>query len=154
MQGKPLYNTILSDEPVRKAGLYGIHGGHVNCTDGRYVYMRAPVTEDNQPLYQYTLMPTKHGINRAFIDLDEIRTVELAEPFSFTKDCKVMKLHTEPYNDQWRFETQLYDLQNDPEQLHPIDNPEVEEMMIDYMVKLMKENDCPEEQFIRLGLKE
>lgn len=154
MQGKPLHNTILNDEPVRDAGIFGIHGGHVNCTNGRYVYMRAPVTEDNQPLYQYTLMPTRHGINRAFIDLDEMRTVELAEPFTFTKDCKVMKLKTESPNRQWQFETKLYDLENDPEQLHPIDDPEIEKMMIDYMVKEMKKNDCPKEQFVRLGLEE
>lgn len=43
---KSLYNTIVDDEPVIDSGLFGIHGGHVNCTDGRYVYMRGPTTED------------------------------------------------------------------------------------------------------------
>jgi arylsulfatase A-like enzyme len=40
MQGVPLRDTIASDSPAHEAGLFGIHGGHVNCTDGRYVYMR------------------------------------------------------------------------------------------------------------------
>jgi hypothetical protein len=38
MQGCILKDTIAQDKPVREAGLFGIHGGHVNCTDGRYVY--------------------------------------------------------------------------------------------------------------------
>ena len=58
MQGKPLREAIASDAPVREAGLFGMHGGHVNCTDGRYVYMRAPINRENEPLYDYTLMPT------------------------------------------------------------------------------------------------
>ena len=58
MQGRALHETVLSDKPVREAALYGIHGGHVNCTDGRYVYMRGIEGEENKPLYQYTLMPT------------------------------------------------------------------------------------------------
>ena len=152
MQGKPLHETIVSDKPVREAGLFGIHGGSVNCTDGRYVYMRAPVTTDNQPLYQYTLMPTRHGNSRAFIDLEELRTVELAEPFSFTKECSTMKTKTISPNSQWKFETKLYDLQNDPKQEHPIEDNEIEQIMIQHMISLMKENDCPGEQFIRLGL--
>ena len=50
--------TIADDTPVREAGLFGVHGGHVNVTDGRYVYMRAPVKPEEQPLFDYTLMPT------------------------------------------------------------------------------------------------
>lgn len=57
MQGKVLQDTIDRDKPVRQAAIFGLHGGHVNVTDGRYVYMRAPVSEDNTPLYNYTLMP-------------------------------------------------------------------------------------------------
>ena len=34
---------VLAARPaVRDGALFGIHGGHVNVTDGRYVYMRAP----------------------------------------------------------------------------------------------------------------
>ncbi|MGJ5752788.1 sulfatase-like hydrolase/transferase [Streptomyces puniciscabiei] len=49
---------VADDTPVREAALFGIHGGHVNVTDGRYVYMRAPVSADNTPLEEHTLIPT------------------------------------------------------------------------------------------------
>ena len=157
MQGKPLQKTVLSDRPVRKAALFGIHGGHVNCTDGRYVYMRGIKEKENKPLYQYTLMPTGHGSGRAFIDIDELKTIQLAGPFSFTKGIKVMKIESQSikktYGSQCEFKTMLFDLQSDPAQLNTIEDPNIENCMIDYMKKLMRENDCPEEQFMRLGLK-
>ncbi|MUZ66460.1 sulfatase-like hydrolase/transferase, partial [Agrobacterium vitis] len=53
MQGRPLSGVISTDEQVREAGLFGSHGGHVCITDGRYVYMRACATPENQPLEQY-----------------------------------------------------------------------------------------------------
>ena len=50
MQGFDLAETIASDRSVREAGLFGIFGGQVNITDGRYVYMRAPNAEfDGNP---------------------------------------------------------------------------------------------------------
>ena len=30
-----------------------MHGGQVNVTDGRYVYMRGPCSQENQPLHEY-----------------------------------------------------------------------------------------------------
>src|SRR5690625_2379924 len=58
MQGRSLSGVIAERASLRETALFGIHGGHANVTDGRYVYMRAPVTPDNQPLAEYTLMPT------------------------------------------------------------------------------------------------
>ena len=40
MQGVPLRKAIEEDDPVRQGALFGVHGGHVNVTDGQYVYMR------------------------------------------------------------------------------------------------------------------
>lgn len=155
MQGKPLKDVIISDKPIREAGIFGIHGGHVNCTDGRYVYMRAPVSKDNQPLCNYTLMPT-HMRNR--FSIKELKTTELAGPFSFTKGCKVMKIHSygipeldfNPYD----FGTMLFDLWSDPKQEHPIDDPSAEKRMIKLLVQCMKESDAPEDQYDRLGLRD
>ncbi len=48
--------------------------------------------------------------------------------------------------------TNLYDLKTDPFQNHPIHNLEVENRMLHAMVDLMKQNDAPEEQYIRLNL--
>lgn len=151
MQGKPLRQVIENDTPVREGGLFGIHGGQINCTDGRYVYMRSPNPE-NQPLYQYTLMPTRHGNRRAFIDNEELKTATMAKPFSFTKDLPLMKLKTTSPNKQYTYPTMLFDLQNDPNQLNPITDPVIEKRMIDLMEKLMIENDCPLEQFERMAM--
>ncbi|MEI6519526.1 MAG: sulfatase [bacterium] len=157
MQGIPLRETIASDKPVREAGLFGLFGGQVNCTDGRYLYMRGPVAE-NAPLYEYTLMTTRHGVGRAFMDNELLATAELAPPFSFTKGLKTLKLDTTAHTletgapRQIKFPTALYDLQSDPEQQHPIDYPQVEARMIKLMKELMIANDAPSEQFVRLGI--
>ena len=152
MQGADLAETIAADKPVRQAGLLGLHGGHVNVTDGRYVYMRAPSAE-NAPLYNYTHMPCHMA--RMF-GVDELRDIQLAEPFKFTKGCKTMKIASASKG-RWMnaasFGTLLYDLQADPAQQNPIHDEGVEKMMIDHLVREMKENDSPEEQYERLGLR-
>lgn len=153
MQGKPLKETIATDQPIRKGGLFGIHGGHVNCTDGRYVYMRAPVSKDNQPLYNYTLMPT-HMRNR--FSINELQNMELAGPFTFTKGCQVLKVHSygipELDFNPYEFGSLLFDLESDPGQNTPIDDPELEKRMINLLLELMEESDAPADQYERLGL--
>lgn len=151
MEGQPLKNVILRDEPVREAGLFGIHGGHVNVADGRYVYMRAPKSSNNQPLYNYTLMPTHM---RSLFSTEELETAVMAKPFKFTKGCPVMRINAGGWKglNLSEFGTMLFDLENDPYQQNPIHDEQVEKRMIDYMVQLMKENDAPPEQYERLGL--
>jgi arylsulfatase A-like enzyme len=152
MQGLPLRETIARDAPVRAAGLYGVHGGHVNITDGRYVYMRAPASPENQPLGEYTLMPTH--MNRMFSP-QELQEFGLAEPFAFTKGCRMLKIPVQPkssWTQPYEFGSLLFDLETDPAQEHPISDPAVEARLIDQMVRLMQANDAPPEQYTRLGL--
>ena len=149
MQGLPLARTIVDDTPVREAGLFGIHGGQVNVTDGRYVYMRAPADKSNAPLYNYTLMPTHM---RGLFSADELKPAELAAPLAFTKGLKTLKIPATARLNERLFETLLFDLAADPKQESPIDDPRVEQRMIDHLVRLMKANDAPSEQFQRLGL--
>jgi hypothetical protein len=52
------------------------------------------------------------------------------------------------------FGTLLFDLKIDPGQQHAITDPDIERMMIQYLVRLMQQNDSPPEQFERLGLME
>ena len=153
MQGMPLRETVADDTPVREAGLFGLHGAHVNCTDGRYVYMRAPVREDNSPLYQYTHMPAHM---RHTFSVKEMQTMTAEEPFEFTKGCPTMKIGTEApgWSRAWDFGTLLFDIEADSGQQTPLDDTAVEEKMAAHMVRLMKENDSPPEQFERLGLGE
>ena len=172
MQGRPLGPVMERSEAIRQAGLYGMHGSQVNVTDGRYVYMRAAATEHNTPLYDYVQIPTHM---RSLFSVDEMRTAVLQEPFSFTKGTPLMKIESRGFFDaESRKEayrkyagdaagrmvektdevcrTVLFDLQEDPYQNHPIQDPEAEERMIRLMVALMKENDAPSEQYERLGL--
>jgi len=153
MQGRPLRATIADDTPVREAGLFGMHGAQVNVTDGRYVYMRGPKDRSNEPLANYTVMPTHM---RHSFSVEELRPSTLAKPFSFTKGCPLLRIPAHrPAHAALSEElaaTMLFDLEKDPGQEHPITDPDVERMMTGHLVRLMKENDAPQEQFERLGL--
>jgi arylsulfatase A-like enzyme len=150
MQGLPLRETVANDRPVREAALFGLHGAHVNVTDGRYIYMRASPGADNNPLYEYTLMPTHM---RSLFAPDELQEIELSAPFSFTKGCRVMKIPGRPWTSPHGFDTLLFDLQNDPAQQSPLNDPSLEARMLAHLARLMHENDAPPEQFTRLGLR-
>jgi arylsulfatase A-like enzyme len=149
MQGRPLGPVIAADTPIREAALFGVHGGHVNVADGRYVYMRASGNPENTPLYDYTLMPshmrTPFGVN-------ELQDIQLAAPFAFTKGCRTMKIAAKAWKNPYPFGTLLFDLQTDPGQLHPIHDPAAEARMIAHLRRLMRDNDAPAEQLERLGL--
>ncbi|MGW2083440.1 sulfatase-like hydrolase/transferase, partial [Streptomyces sp. NPDC001939] len=144
MQGAP-----LSDTSVREAGLFGMHGGHVNVTDGRYVYMRAPVSPDNAPLHEHTLMPTHM---RGRFTPQELADLELAEPFGFTKGVRTLRMSGRTLFNPYQHGTLLYDLESDPEQRTPLADDAVELRMARLMVDLMRANEAPPGQYERLGL--
>lgn len=153
MLGKNLEQVLLRDEPVREFALFGMHGAQVNITDGRHVYMRSPV-EGNQPLYHYTQMPTHM---RGRFSAEEMKTASMHPGFDFTKGTPVMQIasvedKTGDTAMKHSCGTVLYDLEQDPDQVNPVSNPEEERRMIEGMIRLMKENDAPKEQFVRLGL--
>jgi len=148
MQGVSLRGTIADDTPVREAGLFGVFGGHVNVTDGRYVYMRASAPE-NGPLHEYTLMPTHMNVP---FQVDELQEIGLAEPFSFTKGCRTMRIEGQSWQNPHDYGTLLFDIDKDPGQESPIDDPAVERRMVGLLVQEMQKNDSPPEQFERLGL--
>jgi hypothetical protein len=154
MQGVPLEDTVANDTPVREAGLFGMHGSQVNVTDGRYVYMRAP-DPSNRPLYNYTVMPTHHMIG--LFPTKELATATLAQPFTFTKNCPTLRTesarpaHVKSIEGEVA-QTMLFDMEADPKQEHPLDNPAIEGRMIEHLKRLMNENDAPPEQLERLRL--
>lgn len=147
MQGKSLFPVIREDKKVRDYALFGYHEGHCNLTDGRWVYMKSPLSEI--PYYEYTLMPT-HMRNR--FSIEELQKLELAEPFSFTKGCRTIRtLAKGGMNDAVNYGTKLFDLQNDPDQEHSVDDLKKETELANVMADLMRENDCPKERFRRFG---
>lgn len=149
VQGSPLDPVIQDDTPIREYAMYGVFSGHVNVTDGDYAYMRAALPEKKDEVYNYTLVP-HHMTNR--FSPKELKDAELAPPFSFTKGCPVLKVKSKEKYKVSGFGTRLYDLKKDPGEESPIEDKETEERLIQAMVRLMKENDCPVEQFERLGL--
>ncbi|MEU2241130.1 sulfatase [Streptomyces sp. NPDC018338] len=147
MQGVPL--SVADDTPVREAGLFGAHGGHVNVTDGRYVYMRAPVSPDNAPLYEHTLMPTHM---RGRFSPAELVDAELAEPFGFTKGIRTLRTPGRSLLNPYQHGTLLFDLESDPEQRAPLVDDEAELRMASLLVGRLRESDAPPSQYERLGL--
>jgi arylsulfatase A-like enzyme len=149
MLGHSLAATLESDLPVREAALFGNFGHHVNVTDGRYVYYRAPV-EDNQPLYAYTLQTAR--LRPSLIERVPVPEITLVPPLSFSKGMPVLCVATPGPSSPAQFGTLLFDLAEDPEQNHPLDDPVVEQRMIDHIIRVMGECDAPKEQYTRMGI--
>ena len=148
MRGKPLKNTIESDVPVRKYGIFGIHGGPVNITDGRYVYMRAVRTPEAR-VWEYTLMPA-HMKN--MFAAEELRETELEPPLAFTKGCPVMKIPVKTGYGRKLAHDVLFDLRNDPGQERPMHDEEKERELENALTALFLENDAPDYVYRRFGL--
>lgn len=151
MQGKPLRKAMEHNEPIHNGALFGIFGGQICCTDGRYVYMRSP-NPQNAPLYEYTLMPMRHGGRRAFIENERLKTMQLCEPLSFSKGIKLLRIENSGNLPQVKYPSLLFDMQADPLQQNPLQNSEIEEKMCKLMVQLMKESNAPPEQYQRMDL--
>lgn len=151
MQGQSLARVIGERAPLREAALFGAHGGHANITDGRHVYMRACVTPDNQPLFDYTLMPTSM---RGRFEADAMRAATLVRPMPFTKGMPLLKVPALAPTNPAAFGSMLFDLENDPQQLVPLTDAALELRMAQLLVDLMRASDAPPEQYVRLGLPE
>ncbi|HEX2555714.1 MAG TPA: sulfatase [Microvirga sp.] len=154
-QGRSLLPVLEADVPQRDCAVYGIFGGAVNITDGRYTYFRAPVADEQ--LYEYTLMPTHmHG----FFEAKEFVGAQLVNPFDFTQGMPLLRLPA--LGDAKRppiqgggfhdLRTVLYDVASDPHQTRPVDDGEVERRLIELLRAEMIRHEAPAELFQRLGL--
>lgn len=151
MLGKNLEEVIRKDRIDREAVLFGIHGAHVCCTDGRYVYMKAPVAEENAPLYEYTMMPV-HMVG--FFSEASLKSMRISQGFDFTKGMPLAQYDSDSKSIAYQFGDLLFDLQKDKNQSAPIKDSETQTRMRRLMIELMKQNDAPKEQYLRLGLQE
>lgn len=149
MQGRSMGAVISAGASLRDAALFGIHGGHANVTDGRYVYLRACVTPDNQPLYEYTLMPTSM---RGRFAPDRLSRAELVPPMPHTKNVPLLKVPALAPTNPAAFGSMLFDLASDPQQQEPLVDDELELRMATLLVELMRASESPAEQYVRLGL--
>lgn len=158
MLGKDLREAVDSDQKVHEYVLFGMHGAHVNITDGRYVYMRAPVSYEDNIVYNYMLAPTSYP---HAITPKRLETATLCREFSFTKGAPLLKVEGGgtipslgfPPRDLFKGGNLLFDLARDPAQEKPLTDEETEKRFCNAMVELMAENEAPSEQYDRLGLK-
>lgn len=149
MQGIVLREAAAQDAPVHDTLLMGFYGGQLDVTDGKYMLMYDIRQKDILP-YEYTLMPTHMACR---FSIAEMKTAQLRRPFDFTKGCPV--LQTQP--DRVVFVgdmdgDRLYDLELDPHQVHPIENKEVYDRLVNSLREHFDRLDSPQEQYIRYGL--
>ncbi len=149
MTGRDLAATLARDEPVRNEALFGVFGGHICVTDGHVVYMRASATETNRPLLEHTLMPT-HMDQR--FHPEEIASAELISPLTFSKGAPLLRMPGSSFGNPYVFGTLLYDLDDDPDELVPLMDSELEMRMVRLLVGEMRRHDAPPSQFERVGL--
>lgn len=146
MQGVDLAPVLEADRCVRKWGLFGMFGGHVCCTDGRYVYMRAP-RDTEVPLYEYTLMPT-HMMS--FFSEKELASMKWHKGFSFTKGIPLMQIETDAGIRCIDKNDYLFDLKTDPGEERPVP---VQDEIVKQLYQLMKEAEAPLELLARFGFR-
>lgn len=146
MEGKSLLPIVKDDKNIHDYILFGVHGGHVNITDGQYVYMKSSKDETNEPYVECTLMPTNM---RSFFKGDDLKNAEFVEGDKFSNYIPYLKVKTKTFMKPYIFGDLLFDIKNG-EQL--IEDKNIENKMKEEMVKIMKYIEVPKEEFERLGL--
>jgi arylsulfatase A-like enzyme len=157
VHGRSLLPVLGGEADGHQSVLYGIFGGAINITDGRYTYFRYPPDMEAHALNEYTVMPTHM---HCMFTPEELRGTSLAAPFSFTKGVPLMRIPSiassiiPPRQGVGVSDTRtvLYDLENDPEQLAPIKDDQVEENLTAEICRLMREHDAPAELYRRFDL--
>ena len=155
--GRSMLSLISGERAsIRDVAVYGIFGGAINATDGRYTYFRYPEDMEEEDLFEYTLMPMH---NRSLFEIRELENAALHRGFDFTKGAPVLKIPA--LQDAKRSPRQggfaddrtvLYDLAQDPHQISPITAPDVERRMVDLIISEMKAHDAPSELYQRFAL--
>jgi len=111
------------------------------------------VRNHNEPLFEYTLMPTRM---RGY-KFERLPDLSMVQPVAFSKDTPVMRIprddpyHSSPPHD-WMDQDLLFDTRNDPKQEENLTDPALIEQMTESMRRLMQHYDAPEEAYRRMGL--
>lgn len=151
---------LLSDlgQKHHEAVLFGYFGGSINLTDGKYTYFRYPPEMENQELYQYTLMPC-HLFG--YFSQMELGGAELIHDCAFANGLPVLRVPVVPESSWYKTHglarmanepTTLFDVEADPLQKAPIDDPQLHEHFERLLVNMMNYHNAPAEAFTRLEL--
>lgn len=146
--GKSLLN-IINQKENHESILFGVNGGHVCIYDGRYIYMRASIDPSNGPMTQQTLTMTQMT---GFYANDFLKDLRVIKGNRFTNGYPVLEMDFSTYIDSYSMGHLLFDMSKDPKQERPLNNPEIEEQMVQKLKEKMHEIEAPLSEFIRLGL--
>jgi arylsulfatase A-like enzyme len=158
VRGRSLLPLLAQDGEGHAVALSGVFGGPMLITDGDYAFHYCPRHLDSTDLYEYRLLPMHM---REPFSLKELRKMELAPPFDFTKEVEVLKIKARddskrvPNHDGIGFadtETRLYDLRSDPEEAHPFRDAAIEARLLNAARTVMQAHDAPDEMFRRFAL--
>ena len=141
---------------VRDYALFGLFGGAVNITDGRYTYFHYP-SDTTSPLHEYTLMPVHPA---SYFTREEFNGAELVHNQPFGNGYPLLKLSAldnarRPPMQGGAFgdaTNSLYDVKADPQQSTPLDQPDKKAELINAITRLFRENDAPAELYTRFDL--
>lgn len=158
VQGASILGQLRQGGEAREIGIFGMFGGPIGATDGRYAYYLYPEDLYAPGLHEYTLMPAHI---RSMMTPAELQTAELVRDFSFTKEMPVLRIDALrdarriPNVDGRVFEncgTQLFDLHADPRQLNPIRADAVEARLRTGIVAALRAHEAPPELYERYEL--
>ena len=155
--GRSIVPLLSNDAHDRTSQIFGMFGGPVGVTDGCYTYYRYPEDLSGRNLHLYTLMPA-HMID--LFDIGELQSSELAPPFNFTKGAPMLRMKLDPKNTQVGqdgdtledCETALYDVEADPQQENPLDDPTIERRLEAEIARHFALHDAPPELFAHFDL--
>lgn len=150
MDGRSLL-PALQGQPIHDVVLFGVHGGHTCCTDGRMVYMKANATPDNAPLYEYTLMPTNI---RGYFSPDQLAAAELVPGGRYANGLPCLRMPAHSFYCADKFGDRLYDLEQDPRQEKNLAgaDPVQTDFWARQLTAALQKAGAPAEEYQRLGL--
>ncbi|TWA49878.1 arylsulfatase A-like enzyme [Sinorhizobium medicae] len=159
VQGHSLLPLLKEDRSMRDVAIFGVFGGPIGSTDGRYTYYLYPEDLYGPDLHEYTLMPMH--LTSLFTP-EELKTSALTAGFNFTKNMPVLRIDALrdarriPNNDRvgWSVDlgTTLYDLHLDRTQMRPFRDSEIELRLSEGIRSVLIAHDAPEEYYRRYGL--
>ena len=112
--------------------------------------MKSSATNENVPLYEYTLMPTRMRGYMSDVLNEDIEMVNIGR---FSNNMKVLKVQGKTYVSPYKFGDLLFNVKEDVEQNNNLaSNKEIVNKYKELMIREMVKVGAPEEQYIRLGL--
>lgn len=164
LHGVSLLPILKGESNATREGIiYGYFGKTVAYTDSKFTYFAA-AKEDNKPLYVYTAMPTtlKQYFGVDSIEVENYSKIQSGNFLNYT-DYPVYKIPAEIidyrnpsqwYHERTKYNTEslLFNIEDDYEQQHPIDDPELIHYYRQKTAETMRSIGSPAEQFERLEL--